>query len=60
MLPLALLRVLAATRTLADVLGHTEVSTTWTAYAIFTQDELQQRHTRFSPISKLDGSNAHG
>jgi site-specific recombinase XerD len=46
--------------TLADVLGHTEVSTTWTAYAIFTQDELQQRHTRFSPISKLDGSTEHG
>lgn len=42
--------------TLADVMGHAEVSTTWAAYAVFTQDELQQRHARYSPIGKLDGS----
>lgn len=46
--------------TLADVMGHAEVSTTWAAYAVFTESELQQRHARFSPISKLDGSNEHG
>lgn len=46
--------------TLADVMGHAEVSTTWAAYAVFTESELQQRHARFSPISKLDGSKEHG
>lgn len=46
--------------TLADVMGHAEVSTTWAAYAVFTESELQQRHARFSPISKLDGSNEDG
>lgn len=46
--------------TLADVMGHAEVSTTWAAYAVFTQGELQARHARFSPISKLDGSKEHG
>lgn len=46
--------------TLADVMGHAEVSTTWAAYAVFSQDELQKRHARYSPIGKLDGSNGHG
>ncbi|HNR84659.1 tyrosine-type recombinase/integrase, partial [Ottowia sp.] len=46
--------------TLADVMGHAEVSTTWAAYAVFTQSELQARHARFSPISKLDGEHEHG
>jgi integrase/recombinase XerD len=46
--------------TLADVMGHSEVSTTWASYACFTQDELQQQHARHSPIAKLDGATNHG
>lgn len=46
--------------TLADVLGHADVQTTWAAYAVFSQDELQAKHAKHSPIHKLDGSNDHG
>lgn len=46
--------------TLADVLGHSDVETTWTAYAVFTPSELQRQHARFSPVAKLDGSNHDG
>jgi site-specific recombinase XerD len=46
--------------TLADVLGHEDVETTWSAYAVFSPSELQQKHARHSPVAKLDGSKNHG
>lgn len=46
--------------TLADVMGHADVQTTFKAYAVFTQDELQAEHAKHSPVHKLDGSNDHG
>lgn len=45
--------------TLADVLGHADVQTTWKAYAVFSEDELRAKHAKHSPVIKLDGSNGH-
>ena len=41
---------------LADTLGHSDVSVTWQAYAIFTTDELKAAHTRYSPVAQLERS----
>lgn len=39
--------------TLADLLGHADISTT-SQYLIFAPNELQRKHDRFSPVPKLD------
>ena len=41
--------------TLADLLGHTDIATTWQSYAVFTNDELAEAHQRHSPVAKLGG-----
>ena len=46
--------------TLADVMGHADVQTTFNAYAVFSQNELQAEHAKHSPVHKLDGSHNHG
>ncbi|MCU0476789.1 MAG: tyrosine-type recombinase/integrase, partial [Anaerolineae bacterium] len=38
--------------TLARLLGHEDVNTTAAFYAVFSKDELQSQHMKFSPISK--------
>ena len=40
--------------TLSRLLGHRQVSTTVGYYAIFTNEEIAQRHELFSPMSKLE------
>lgn len=40
--------------TLSRLLGHRQVSTTVGYYAIFTNEEIAQRHALFSPMSKLE------
>ena len=39
---------------LADTLGHSDLSVTWQAYAIFTTDEFKTAHTRYSPVAQLE------
>ena len=39
---------------LADTMGHSDVSVTWQAYAIFSPDELQKSHARFSPVAQME------
>jgi len=43
--------------TLADLLGHSDVSVTKAFYRIFTREELRKKHARHSPISQLVGGN---
>ena len=40
---------------LADIMGHADIKTTWDAYAVWTENELQEAHRRFSPIADLTG-----
>jgi len=40
---------------LADILGHRDVRTTWESYAIFRQNELAEKHRRHSPAGRLNG-----
>ncbi|MEI2692656.1 MAG: tyrosine-type recombinase/integrase [Anaerolineae bacterium] len=39
--------------TLADILGHADIQTTWESYAIFKLAELQAKHEQHSPIAKM-------
>lgn len=41
--------------TLAQILGHTDVRTTIEYYAIYTVNELQEKHRQHSPVAKLFG-----
>lgn len=41
--------------TLADLLGHSSVEVTKASYAIFTVQELQEKHRRHSPVARLLG-----
>ena len=41
---------------LADLLGHQDVKTTWQSYAIFRTNELSERHGRHSPVNRLIGN----
>jgi site-specific recombinase XerD len=41
--------------TLAQILGHSDVRTTVEYYAIYTVNELQQKHRQHSPVAKLLG-----
>jgi site-specific recombinase XerD len=38
---------------LADLLGHADISTTWESYAIFKLAELQAKHQQHSPIARM-------
>ena len=40
---------------LADIMGHADIKTTWDAYAVWTENELQEAHRRYSPIADLTG-----
>jgi len=40
--------------TLSQILGHSSVAVTVEYYAIFTTEELQRQHDRYSPISQLE------
>ena len=40
---------------LADYLGHSDVSVTHQAYAIFRTEELKAKHARLSPVAQLQG-----
>lgn len=40
--------------TLSRLMGHRQVSTTVGFYAVFTNDELAQRHEQFSPMKELE------
>ena len=39
--------------TLADLLGHADVQTTWQHYAIFRTAELAAKHDKHSPIARM-------
>lgn len=41
--------------TLSDILGHSTVAVTAEYYTIWTVDELQEKHGRHSPITRLGG-----
>jgi site-specific recombinase XerD len=41
--------------TLADLMGHSDVSVTKAYYGIFKVEELQEKHRRHSPIAQLFG-----
>lgn len=38
---------------LADLLGHADVHTTWAFYAIFRMKELSEKHDQHSPIARM-------
>lgn len=38
---------------LADLMGHTSLEVTRTNYAIFTKEELREKHQRYSPVAHL-------
>lgn len=46
--------------TLAQLLGHRDVSTTVSHYAIFTDNEIAQKHEQFSPMNWLLGDETRG
>jgi len=46
--------------TLSDLLGHSSVEVTKASYAIFTIQELKEKHRRYSPVTKLLGGDEHG
>ena len=39
--------------TLADILGHADIKTTWESYAIFKLAEIQALHEQHSPIARM-------
>lgn len=39
--------------TLSDLLGHADIAVTAMSYAVFTPNELQERHKRYSPVARL-------
>ena len=39
--------------TLADLMGHSDIATTWQSYAIFRTSELQAKHEKHSPIATM-------
>lgn len=39
---------------LADIMGHSDISVTWQAYAVFTVDELKAAHARYSPVAQME------
>jgi integrase/recombinase XerD len=39
--------------TLARLLGHSDVNTTASAYAVFSQDELAELHEKYSPLKEM-------
>jgi site-specific recombinase XerD len=41
--------------TLADLMGHSSVEVTKDYYAIFTAEELQEKHRQHSPVSRMLG-----
>lgn len=45
---------------LADIMGHSDISVTWQAYAVFTVDELKAAHSRYSPVAHLERQAANG
>lgn len=40
--------------TLADILGHADVTVTKQFYSTFQFSELQEKHRRYSPVARLD------
>lgn len=46
--------------TLADLLGHSSVEVTRAYYAIFTIQELKEKHRRHSPVARLLGGDEDG
>lgn len=42
--------------TLSRLMGHSNVGTTASFYAVFTQDELAQQHEKYSPMQNLQKS----
>jgi site-specific recombinase XerD len=46
--------------TLADLLGHSSVEVTKASYAIFTVQELKEKHRRHSPVARLLGGGENG
>lgn len=38
---------------LADILGHQDVRTTWQNYAIFSTNELKSKHGKHSPVARM-------
>jgi len=46
--------------TLADLLGHSSVEVTKASYAIFTIQELKEKHRRYSPVTRLLGGDENG
>ena len=41
--------------TLSDIMGHSDVSVTKSFYGIFSRDELQREHDKYSPLAGLEG-----
>jgi len=41
--------------TLCDIMGHSDVSVTKAFYGVFSRDELQREHDKYSPLAGLDG-----
>lgn len=39
--------------TLADLMGHSDIATTWQSYAIFRTAELADKHSKHSPIARM-------
>jgi site-specific recombinase XerD len=46
--------------TLADLMGHSDISVTKAFYGIFKIEELQKKHRQHSPIAKLFGGGKNG
>ena len=44
--------------TLADIMGHSDVSVTHASYAIFLTEELKIKHTRHSPLANMEFANS--
>lgn len=44
---------------LADLLGHSSIEVTKASYAIFTIQELQEKHRRHSPVARLFGGDGN-
>ncbi len=46
--------------TLADLMGHSSVEVTKASYAIFTVQELKEKHRRHSPVARILGGDGDG
>ncbi|MBN1815043.1 MAG: tyrosine-type recombinase/integrase [Anaerolineae bacterium] len=46
--------------TLSDLMGHADVSVTKEYYAIFTAEELQEKHRQHSPVARILGGGENG